>query len=400
MFLKACSSAFISVSTLLSSVVFAGDVGLPDEVICPDDSDVLVLADSNLATSEDGGEATFTVVLTCPPSDDVVITFVSDNTAEGRINAANRFRVTRTPANWNRTFVLTVQGVDDNVDDGDQTYNIFTSVESNDPDYANINPVDVAIVNQDDDSAGVTVINDEPLFVTEAGGTAMFSVVLDSEPTAAVMIDIVSNRLGEATVSPGSLLFTAADWDMPQQVTITGVDDDEVDGQQTFFIGVRPVVSDDPVYDGIDPANVMVTNIDDDREGDIVIDPTNLLTTNEAGGSAVFTVVLTSEPATPVTLGFSSDNLAEGTVNPESIVFTANDWDSPQAVFVTGVRDGVVDGDQMYNIIIGMAESIDPVFDGIDPDDLNAVNEDIDLFVDNFDELSMLDDNDNTKASQ
>ena len=379
---------------LMMSGAYAGEQLPPGEVICPDDSDILVLADSNLATAEDGSEAAFTVVLTCPPSEDVVIIFASDNTGEGRIAPNNRLRIVRTSDNWNRTVVVTVRGVNDDIDDGDQTYNIITSAESNDPAYADIDPVDVALVNQDDDTADVTVISDDNLFVTEAGGMATFSVVLNSEPTADVMIAVSSNRPGEATASPESLLFTAADWDVPQEVTITGVDDDKMDGQQTFVIDVQPAVSDDPKYDGIDPPNVNGINIDDDREGDIVIDPTSLLTTNEAGGKAVFTAVLTSEPATPVTLSFSSDNPAEGTVSPDSIVFTADDWDRPQAVFVTGVRDGVVDGDQMYTIVTGIAESIDPVFDGIDPIDLDAVNIDIDIFVDNFDDMNSLSNDD------
>jgi hypothetical protein len=60
------------------------------------------------------------------------------------------------------------------------------------------------------------------LGTTEAGGSASFSVVLKSEPTADVVIAVASSDVTEGTVSAASLTFTAADWNVPQTVTVTG----------------------------------------------------------------------------------------------------------------------------------------------------------------------------------
>ena len=47
---------------------------------------------------------------------------------------------------------------------------------------------------------------------TEAGGTATFTVVLNTQPTANVTIGLSSSDTTEGTVSPASLTFTTANW--------------------------------------------------------------------------------------------------------------------------------------------------------------------------------------------
>ena len=86
--------------------------------------------------------------------------------------------------------------------------------------------------------------------------------------------------------------FTAANWNVPQTVTVTGVDDD-IDGpDRTATILTAAAVSGDAPYSGLDAADVAVTVTDDDTAG-IVIAPPGV-TVAEAGGTESFTVVLTS----------------------------------------------------------------------------------------------------------
>ncbi|MFM7425056.1 MAG: calcium-binding protein, partial [Elainella sp.] len=58
-------------------------------------------------------------------------------------------------ANWNQPQLLTVTGVDDAADDGDVGYSILTSFSSSDSLYAVNEPVDIALINIDNDSATV-----------------------------------------------------------------------------------------------------------------------------------------------------------------------------------------------------------------------------------------------------
>ena len=109
---------------------------------------------------------------------------------------------------------------------------------------------------------GFTVSPTSGLVTTEAGGTADFTIVLDTPPTADVIIDLTTTHPEEASLSPSSVTFTSSNWDTPQTVTATGLPDLVVDGDQIYFIITAPAVSDDPNYDGRNPSNVLATNED------------------------------------------------------------------------------------------------------------------------------------------
>jgi hypothetical protein len=79
-----------------------------------------------------------------------------------------------------------------------------------------------------------------------------------------VTIPLSSSDTTEGTVSPSSLTFTSANWSTEQTVTVTGVDDDLEDGHQSYTIVLGNATSADPDYDGMDPDDISVTNVDDD----------------------------------------------------------------------------------------------------------------------------------------
>ena len=110
-------------------------------------------------------------------------------------------------------------------------------------------------------------------------------------------------------------------------MTVRGVDDGIVDGSVDYTIVTAAAVSSDPLYSGVNPADVAVTNTDNDRTG-ITVSPTSGLVTTEAGGKATFTVVLDSQPTANVTIPISSSDASEGVVNPASLTFTPADWSS------------------------------------------------------------------------
>ena len=100
--------------------------------------------------------------------------------------------------------------------------------------------------------------------------------------------------------------------------------------------------------------------------------------TTESGGTASFTIKLNITPSDEVIINISSDNTDEGIVSPESITFTAGNWNSEQTITVTGVDDDTDDGDVSYTIIIDPAESDDPDYSGMDAEDITVINEDDD----------------------
>ena len=328
-----------------------------------------------LVTSEDGGQAQFSLSLAAEPAVPVTIALASSNTGEGTVDPAS---VTFTPAAWNEAKTITVTGVDDALTDGDQTYTIITTTQTEDPNFAAIDPQDVALVNKDNDTGSIVVSPTSGLHTTEAGGTDSFTVVLGSQPIADVTIDVASSDTTEGTVSTATLTFTAGNWNVPQTVVVTGVDDAIADGDIAYTITLAPAQSTDPAYSGKDPGDVSAVNVDDDTPG-ILVTPTGGLVTTEAGGQASFTVVLTTQPTADVTIDLSSSDATEGTVQPASLTFTAANWNQAQSVVVTGVNDALTDGDIAYTIVTAPAVSADAIYGGLDAADVSVTNIDDDI---------------------
>ena len=249
---------------------------------------------------------------------------------------------------------------------------------SADPNYDGVNAADVAVTNTDNDAAGITVTPTAGLTTTEAGGTATFTVVLNTQPTADVTIALSSSDATEGTVAPASLTFTAANWNVAQTVTVTGVDDAVDDGDVAYTIVTAAATSADANYNGVDAADVAVTNTDNDAAG-ITVTPTAGLTTTEAGGTATFTVVLTTQPTADVTIALQLERHDRGHGRAgEPDLHDARTGTSPQTVTVTGVDDAVDDGDVAYTIVTAAAASTDANYNGVDAADVAVTNTDND----------------------
>src|SRR5690349_20739970 len=78
----------------------------------------------------------------------------------------------------------------------------------------------------------------------ENGGTATFTVKLACEPTAAVAIAVASGNSSEGTAAPTTLNFSAANWNTPQTVTVTGVDDLVIDGPTGYAVNLLAASAD------------------------------------------------------------------------------------------------------------------------------------------------------------
>ena len=103
----------------------------------------------------------------------------------------------------------------------------------------------------------------------EDGTNASFSVRLNSPPNGDVILLVESNDDSEGTVSPRSLTFTSLSWKTDQTVTITGVDDNTLDGDQPYSIQVAVDINnaqDTSGYLDLDAVNISVTNSDDGND--------------------------------------------------------------------------------------------------------------------------------------
>lgn len=331
---------------------------------------------SGLVTTEAGGTATFTVQLRSQPTASVNFGLSSSNISEGTLLPAS---LTFTSLNWNVPQVVTLTGVDDAIADGDQPYHAIVHVMSSaDPTYASLADEQATAVNTDDETAGVTVMPTLGLVTTEAGGTATFTVVLNSQPTADVSISLASDTPLEGTALPASLTFTSVNWSTPQSVTVTGVDDAVADGSRIYHVVTATASSADASYNGLNPSDVTVTNTDDDSVG-VSVTPTSGLTTSEAGAMATFTIVLASQPTANVTFSLATSDASEGNASPASVTFMPGNWSVPQTVTVTGIDDTMADGDVLFAVLTGVGSSADTSYNGFDPSDVSVTNTDNDV---------------------
>lgn len=112
-------------------------------------------------------------------------------------------------------------------------------------------------------SGGLMIVAPVEPKTTESGDEAMFSVTLAVRPIHKVTVALRSSNRNEARVSPTELVFTPGDWDRAQVVTVTGVDDEKVDGDQTYKV-ILHARSDDRRYGASSPEDLEFLNVDDD----------------------------------------------------------------------------------------------------------------------------------------
>ncbi len=111
--------------------------------------------------------------------------------------------------------------------------------------------------------SSIVVSPTEGLETDENGGSATFSIELDSPPSQPVKIDLESSDSTEGSISPTSVNLSPGNWDSPQIITITGLADFIQDGDMAYTIITHPSSSSDPEFDGLDGPDVAVINLDD-----------------------------------------------------------------------------------------------------------------------------------------
>jgi len=341
------------------------------------DSAGFALSKTAASVSEPNTTDTFTVVLTRQPLSAVAFSVTAGDVTEATVDKAT---LTFTPDNWNQPQTVTITAVDDPAVDAAVGSVVTVSVVNADSDDAwdAVPDQTVSVTTHDDDSAGFS-LSKTAASVSEPNTTDTFTVVLTRQPLSAVAFSVTVDDASEAAVDKATLTFTPDNWNQPQTVTITAVDDAVADGPQISTVAVSVAAGDsDDAWDALDSQGVSVTTYDNDTAG-FVVDPTGGLFTSEAGSQAAFTIHLTSQPLADVIVGLSSSDGTEGTVWPAVLTFTASDWNVLQTVTVIGVDDDVRDGDQVYTIVAAPATSADASYHDLDVAGVWVTNIDDDL---------------------
>ena len=299
---------------------------------CPPADDIEQAA---VSVNEEG-TITYCVKLGAEPTGPVTVTATSDDISVAIVGPTS---LTFTPKDWMSRQIVTVTGVDDDVDNpGDSRSATITHTASGGGyDAVAVGEVPITVNDMDStdrsDTAGLTT-TPATVSVSEAAGKAPYTVRLNTRPTDSVIVALASSNTRAATVSPASLTFTPSNWSKTQTVTVTGVDDD-VDNPGDRRSETIEHTPRGGGYNAVELVNVMVTINDDGDKNGVTVSQTQIEVV-ESSRPPTYTVVLDAKPnsAATVTPTFTSTDFTTTPASGTSLTFTSDNWDQPQTVTI------------------------------------------------------------------
>ena len=287
-------------------------------------------------TVPEGGTKTYAVVLKSEPTAPVTVSITQPSDTDDASLTVSKSTLNFTTGTWNTPQIVTVSAAADDSDVADGTASFLHSASGGD--YTGLTATLSAT--EEDDDATLT-LSATSLTVSE-GGSAEYTVALDTQPTGAVTITIThpmgsTNDDDDLTLSTTSLIFDASTWRPAKTVTVTAAADnvDVADGTALFEHKATG-----GGYGGV-TATLSATEEDDDTIS-LVLSATAFDVLE--GGSKSYSVRLDSEPTAEVTVDIdhpmgSTNDDDDLTVSPAQLKFTAGNWNSAQTVTVTATAD-------------------------------------------------------------
>ena len=321
-----------------------------DLAVTVDDDETLgVVISPTAITVQAGGSNSYTVVLGSLPSGDVTVSLAGHEGAVLSLTGIdNDNALTFTQDNWNAEQTVSVSAA---AAAQTSTITIGHSVTSaDDPEYDGATAADVGVSVLEAPSTiqiqlGVTT-SEQELEVPE-GGANTYSMVLSHQPGGDVTVTVnnPTDNL-DVTATPRSLTFTAENWDTPQEVTVTAVQDaDAANDSATVTHGING-----GGYDGVTVPDVAVT-VDDDETVSIVLSKTDLTVEEGDATGGTYTVKLSHEPSVEVTVTVTGQDTTDLTLSglsgTDTLTFSTTTWDDAQTVTVKAGEDADAKNDKV-----------------------------------------------------
>ena len=295
---------------------------------------------------DEGESGTFAVWLTAIPSQELTLSVGSDNEGVATVDLAS---LTFDADNWDQAQTVTVTGVDHSAL-SDQATEIRIAAP-NGTEFAGVEArKTIQITNTTAPTLDVSYPGSEQgeNLSVEEGSSTSFEFALAGEPTDAVTVKLALVDTDAITVAAedqgDTLVFEPGDWDQPQTVTVTGVEDHN--SVSEAGLAVTLVASGGGYAAGVDDVTVLVDVIDTDTP-ELAVSLSSI--TVAEGGTARFDVRLMTAPSGDVTVTLTSEDVeavglsaATGLVQDDGsldLTFAPEDWGDAQEVIVTGLED-------------------------------------------------------------
>jgi len=188
------------------------------------------------------------------------------------------------------------------------------------------------------------------LLINEDQHSETFTVKLDRPTLNLTAVDLKVLDTTEAKVTPSRLEFNTSNWDTPQTVTVTGVDDTIYDKTINTQLSISVVYGNDTKY-------LNIANEDNELQEVIVTGIVNSTINTNEGVNTTQTVNLTLkyEPTEIVVFNVVSDS-PHVIVDPNDhvITFTPENWNVEQqlSLTITKADDNVAGGDVIAQVLM------------------------------------------------
>lgn len=205
----------------------------------------------------------------------------------------------------------------------------------------------------------VTVIPTSGVVLSEVDTATPFNVgvVLHTAPASDVTITFTSGDANEVLVNggaSGSLVFTNANWSVPQDIALTSVTDNAPDGDKSITI-TTTAASADANYNAIGVADIAVTNQDKDKYTATII-ATDENATEAGQDRGTFTVSLNANATGSTGVSFSITGTANHAGSDYTPLLASPVTVAPgtrtATLTITPVNDNLLEGDETITVTL------------------------------------------------
>eukprot|EP01063_Lacrimia_lanifica_P037880 TRINITY_DN7920_c0_g3_i2.p1 TRINITY_DN7920_c0_g3~~TRINITY_DN7920_c0_g3_i2.p1 ORF type:complete len:3358 (+),score=1056.22 TRINITY_DN7920_c0_g3_i2:68-10141(+) len=356
----------------------------------------------NIAALPPGqGLSTFALSVATEPQFDVVLHFFVETPSTCRLEGGptsvdvEAVPLTFAPSTWTAPQTVTIYAIDNAVDDVDDGLpcRLHFNVSSDDPFYFNMSLPAYGVTTIDDDVAGVTLTYLSGQASDLQIEAAVVSVELDTEPVAAVTVQLDTTDATKCIVVPGTetLVYNATNWNETQNTSIWGVPNQAFDFGQACTLRSF-TASRDPNYDPCPNATLMLTTRNDESPQMNIKESNGTAPFNASAPGAtrrisengtlywVVEVQLETMPGSNIHVSAAIkvggvDDATEAAVvwpenthadaQPNHILFTQSDYTEWQTLTILPLDDYKDDGDVVVTVTLLLYADFDLNYDGL-----------------------------------
>ena len=243
--------------------------------------------------------------------------------------STNKSQIVFTPQNWNieQTLDITINKVNNGVADGN--VNAEIKLESTD---TPVTQKTLYVVIRDDESLAANISYDDDFFYED--GSIAITVSLNAEPVSNVDLSVVPTQSGRVTISSTPIVFTPTDWATPQQITLSGVNNNVFNSPETVDLSFS-------FTRGGGGANSVSYDYQEKRTftmydaAKAIFVESKSLTITE-GLTEAFDISLSTRPDGNNTLTFSTSSSYIGSIAP--IIFDTTNWSNNQTIAIPTIE--------------------------------------------------------------